>query len=43
MYSKEDTQERQAFMEARETFTELQGHTFDVARAVVERHIPLLM
>ena len=27
-------------MEARETFTELQGHTFDVARAVVERSYP---
>ena len=37
---KEDTQERQAFMESRETFNELQGHTFDVARAVVERSYP---
>ena len=40
VFEKEDTQERQAFMEARETFTELQGHTFDVARAVVERSYP---
>jgi len=40
VFEKEDTQERQAFMEARETFTELQGHTFDVARAVVNRSYP---
>ena len=40
VFEKEDTQERQAFMQARETFTELQGHTFDVARAVVERSYP---
>ena len=40
VFEKEDTQERQAFLEARETFTETQGHTFDVARAVVERSYP---
>ena len=40
VFEKEDTQERQAFMEARETFTETQGHAFDVARAVVERAYP---
>ena len=40
VFEKEDTQERQAFMEARETFTEMQGHAFDVARAVVERSYP---
>ena len=40
VFEKEDTQERQAFMEARETFTELQTHTFDVARAVIERAYP---
>ena len=36
VFEKEDTQERQAFLEARETFTETQGHAFDVARAVVD-------
>ena len=40
VFEKEDTQERQAFMEARETFDEMQGHAFDVARAVVERSYP---
>ena len=40
VFEKEDTQERQAFMEARETFIETQGHAFDVARAVVERAYP---
>ena len=40
VFEKEDTQERQAFMEAREIFTEMQGHAFDVARAVVERSYP---
>ena len=40
VFEKEDTQERQAFLEARETFTETQGHAFDVARAVVERSYP---
>ena len=41
VFEKEDTQERQAFMEAREQFNEMQGHAFDVARAVVERSYPL--
>ena len=40
VFEKEDTQERQAFMEAREQFNEMQGHAFDVARAVVERSYP---
>ena len=40
VFEKEDTQERQAFLEARETFTETQGLAFDVARAVVERAYP---
>ena len=37
VFEKEETQERQAFMESRETFNDMQNHTFDVARAVVER------
>ena len=40
LFEKEDTQERQAFMESREQFNEMQGHAFDVARAVVERSYP---
>ena len=40
VFEKEETQERQAFMESRETFNEMQNHTFDVARAVVERSYP---
>jgi len=40
VFEKEDTQERQAFMESRETFNQMQNHTFDVARAVVERSYP---
>ena len=40
VFEKEDTQERQAFMESREQFNEMQGHAFDVARAVVERSYP---
>ena len=40
VFEKEDTQERQAFLEARETFTETQSHAFDVARGVVERSYP---
>ena len=40
VFEKEDTQERQAFMEARESFNELQGHAFDVAKAVVNRSYP---
>ena len=40
VFEKEDTQERQAFMESREQFNEMQNHAFDVARAVVERSYP---
>ena len=40
VFEKEDTQERQAFMESREQFNEMQGHAFDVAKAVVERSYP---
>ena len=40
VFEKEETQERQAFMESRETFNQMQNHTFDVARAVVERSYP---
>ena len=40
VFEKEDTQERPAFMESREQFNEMQGHAFDVARAVVERSYP---
>ena len=40
VFEKEDTQERQAFMESRETFNQMQNHAFDIARAVVERSYP---
>ena len=40
VFEKEDTQERQAFMESREQFNEMQGHAFDVAKAVVNRSYP---
>ena len=40
VFEKEDTQERQAFMESRETFNQMQNHTFDIARAVVNRSYP---
>ena len=40
VFEKEDTQERQAFMEARETFNAYQRDTFNVARQVVERSYP---
>jgi hypothetical protein len=40
VFEKEETQEQQAFMQSRETFNEMQGHTFDVARAVVNRSYP---
>jgi len=40
VFEKEETQERQAFLESRETFNETQKHAFDVARAVVERSYP---
>ena len=37
VFEKEDTQERQGFMEARENFNESQKNTFELARQVVER------
>ena len=40
VFEKEDTQERQAFMESRETFNQMQNHAHDIARAVVERSYP---
>jgi len=40
VFEKEETQERQAFMESRETFNDMQNHTFNVARQVVERSYP---
>ena len=40
VFEKEDTQERQAFMEARENFNESQKNTFELARKVVERSYP---
>ena len=40
VFEKEDTQERQAFMESRETFNQMQNHAFDIARAVVNRSYP---
>ena len=40
VFEKEDTQERQAFLQARELFDEQQKRTFEVARQVVERSYP---
>ena len=40
VFEKEDTQERQAFMESRETFNQMQNHAHDIARVVVERSYP---
>ena len=40
VFEKEETQERQAFMESRETFNQMQNHAFDIARAVVNRSYP---
>ena len=40
VFEKEETQEQQAFLQARETFTHLQKSTFDLARQVVERSYP---
>ena len=40
VFEKEDKQERQAFMEARENCTESQKNTFELARQVVERSYP---
>jgi len=41
VFEKEDTQERQAFLQARENFDESQKNTFELARAVVERSYPM--
>ena len=41
VFENEDTQERQAFMESRENFDEMQTHAFDTAKAVVERSYPI--
>ena len=40
VFEKEDTQERQAFLQARENFDESQKNTFELARQVVERSYP---
>ena len=40
VFEKEDTQERQAFLQAREEFNEGQKSTFELARGVVERSYP---
>ncbi len=40
VFEKEETQEQQAFLQSRETFNEMQGHAFDVAKAVVNRSYP---
>ena len=40
VFEKEETQERQAFLEARENFNESQKNTFELARQVVERSYP---
>ena len=40
VFEKEDTQERQGFLEARENFDYLQQKTFRLAREVVERSYP---
>ena len=40
VFEKEDTQERQAFLQAREEFDEGQKSTFELARKVVERSYP---
>ena len=41
VFEQEDTQERQAFLQAREEFNEGQKSTFELARAVVERSYPM--
>jgi hypothetical protein len=40
VFEKEETQEQQAFLQARETFNHLQKSTFDLAKQVVERSYP---
>ena len=41
VFEKEETQERQAFLQARELFDEQQKRTFELARKVVERSYPI--
>jgi len=41
VFEKEDTHERQAFLQARENFDESQKNTFELARQVVERSYPM--
>ena len=41
VFEKEDTQERQAFLEARENFEDKQTTAFELARQVVERSYPM--
>ncbi len=41
MFEKEDTQERQGFLEARENFENQQTTAFELARQVVERSYPM--
>jgi hypothetical protein len=40
VFEKEDTHERQAFLQARENFDESQKNTFELAKQVVERSYP---
>ena len=40
VFEKEETQEQQAFLQARENFNESQKNTFELARRVVERSYP---
>jgi hypothetical protein len=40
VFEQEDTQEKQAFLQARENFNESQKNTFELARQVVERSYP---
>ena len=41
VFEKEDTQERQSFLEARENFENQQTTAFELARQVVERSYPM--
>ena len=40
VFEKEETQEQQSFLQAREKFNDMQEYAFDVARQVVERSYP---
>jgi hypothetical protein len=40
VFEKEETQEQQGFLQARENFNDMQGYAFDVAKQVVERSYP---